>query len=115
RVEEAVRGDLPLAGHVADDVRVTVRIDLQERAVERGHRLERGKRLLLVRVEARRVSADGRQQDSATARCLRRLRDSEDGQTTDHGRERAEESDDAVTPDPCRHLAPPETLDVRRD
>src|SRR6266508_1767701 len=45
RVGEAVGRDLPLAGHVADDVRVAVGIDLQELAVERGDGLEAGEGL----------------------------------------------------------------------
>src|SRR5262249_49826125 len=99
-VRETIGGDLPLAGHVADDVRVVVGIDLQERTVERGDWLDGGEGLLLMRVEARRIGADGRQENAAPAWGLRGLRP--DGwscqQRTDRERHERDE----------RHRTPPE-------
>ena len=100
RVSEPVRRDLPFARHVADDVRVAVGVDLEQRAVERRDRLDGGEGLFLVRVEARRVGADGRQEDSAAARGLRGLRPDGRGDQERTDRER-QECDE-------RHRTPPE-------
>src|SRR5256712_9586086 len=92
RVGQPVGRDLPIAGHVPDDVRVTVGIDLQERAVERGNRLDGGEGLLLVRVEAGGIGADGSQQDAATPRRFRlghrrnHHADADDRERNDYGR-----------------------------
>ena len=91
RVGQAVGGDLPLGRHVADDLGVLERVDLQQRAVERGHELDGGEGLLLVRVETRRISADGREQDAPSARGFGRPDDRYDQGPDQDEREDGEE------------------------
>src|SRR5262249_58986933 len=71
-IGQTVGRDLPFAGDVADDLRVAVRVDLEQGAVQRRHQLYGGEGILLVRVEARRIGADDGQEHAAVARAFRR-------------------------------------------
>ena len=111
-VGQPVRGDLPVGGHVADDLGVVVGIDLDQQAVERRHRLDLGEGALLVGVEAWRVRPDGGEEDAALPRGLGRryrARDRAHQQRAHQDRHEGGE-DHPITPDSCRHLFPP--LDV---
>ena len=110
RVGEPIGRDLPVAGHVTDDVGVTVGIDLQERAVERGDRLESGEGVFLVSVEAWRVGGDRRQQHPTPAWGLRGADRSADrhGERTDQENAGEDSETSTVISDPSRHPRPPE-------
>ena len=111
-VARAVRRDLPVDGHVTDDLRVVVWIDLQQRAVQGRHQLDVGERAFLVGIEARRVGADHREQDAAPARRLRRLERDRAPRHDDRGDQEGEGTDGEQpreTSDSGRHVTPPRT------
>src|SRR2546422_3224250 len=111
RVGQPVGRDLPIAGHVPDDVRVTVGSDLQERAVERGNRLDGGEGLLLVRVGAGGTGGDGRQRDAATPRRFRLgHRRSHHADAIDRDCKRNNDYERRVTSNSYRHRVPPRVV-----
>ena len=109
RVGEAVGRDLPLGGDVADDLRVAVRVELEQRAVDGRHQLDVGEGALLVGVEAGRVGADHREQDAPAARGVRGPHTGR-GQR-EHGGDAQRESNRGEqrvpASDSSRHLTPP--------
>ena len=90
--------DLPLGRHVADDLGVVVGIDLEQGAVARRHELERGERLLLVRIETRRVGGD-RGEQYPPRRGVSAARAGEACASEEGDRDRGREDDEnAMTP-----------------